>query len=597
MKQILRLGVVFFLSSCHHTAPKIESQSHSSHSTSLISWQGWSDDLFARASKQNKLILLDLEAVWCHWCHVMEEKTYSNPEVATLITFHFIAVRVDQDSRPDLSNRYGEYGWPATIVFDSKGNELTKQRGYIDPIEMKNLLELLVSNPSDPALLQQRKTLSVSQGSQTLDKDQIQKLKGIHRSSYDFEEGGWGFGHKFIDLPCVDYEFSQFQNDPKAKQITAQTLDALEALIDPVWGGVYQYSTHGDWVHPHFEKIMTIQTQSILAYAHGYQFLEYSRYQDFAQRVYDYLIEFLMSSDGSFYTSQDADLIPGQHSEGYFSLGDRARRKKGIPRIDKNIYARENGWVIEALAGLYGATGNPEFLSRAVSASQMMLRDYRLEHGGFRHDERDQGAYLGDSLSMGKALLSLYEHTANRSWLKHSEQALAYIDSQFTNPDSKVGGYITSLHTIAGKAALPDREEHIALTRYANSLHDYTGNSDYDVIAKRAMRYLSIPEIARQAYTAGVLLADQELSQEPIHITVVGSKSDVQAKRLFQKALSFPLIYRRIEWKDPVEGPLPNPDVDYPVLKKAAAFLCTQKTCSSPLYTEEELEKRIEKSS
>src|SRR5579862_8649559 len=86
-----------------------------------IKWEKWSDDIFERAQRENRLVILDLEAVWCHWCHVMAEITYKDPAVIRLFKEKYIAVRVDQDSRPDLSNRYEEYGWPATIVFDSKG--------------------------------------------------------------------------------------------------------------------------------------------------------------------------------------------------------------------------------------------------------------------------------------------------------------------------------------------------------------------------------------------------------------------------------------------------------------------------------------------
>src|SRR5260370_1124472 len=82
-----------------------------------IQWQGWTDDPFTRAEKEKKLVVLDLEAVWCHWCHVMDEKTYGDARVIQLMNEKVIAVKVDQDSRPDLSNRYEDYGWPATIVF------------------------------------------------------------------------------------------------------------------------------------------------------------------------------------------------------------------------------------------------------------------------------------------------------------------------------------------------------------------------------------------------------------------------------------------------------------------------------------------------
>ena len=83
--------------------------------------------------REKRLVLLDLVAVWCHWCHVMEETTYRDPEVVAQIRAHFVAVRVDQDSRPDLSNRYEDYGWPATVIFDADGHELVKFAGYIPP--------------------------------------------------------------------------------------------------------------------------------------------------------------------------------------------------------------------------------------------------------------------------------------------------------------------------------------------------------------------------------------------------------------------------------------------------------------------------------
>ena len=93
-------------------------------------------------------MLLDLEAVWCHWCHVMDEITYRDPDVISLIGDSYIAVRVDQDSRPDLSNRYEDYGWPATIVFNAKGEELAKRSGYMPPKEMSSLLKAIVLDPS-----------------------------------------------------------------------------------------------------------------------------------------------------------------------------------------------------------------------------------------------------------------------------------------------------------------------------------------------------------------------------------------------------------------------------------------------------------------
>src|SRR5262245_58887646 len=96
-----------------------------------IAWEPWSEGAFERAEREGKLVLLDLEAGWCHWCHVMDEVTYRDPAVAQLVREHYVALRVDQDARPDLSNRYEDYGWPATIVLRGDGLELAKRLGYL----------------------------------------------------------------------------------------------------------------------------------------------------------------------------------------------------------------------------------------------------------------------------------------------------------------------------------------------------------------------------------------------------------------------------------------------------------------------------------
>ena len=95
--------------------------------------EDWNEDVFASATREHRLVILDLEAVWCHWCHVMADVTYGDPKVEALINDKFIAVRADQDANPELSSRYGDWGWPATIIFAPDGTELAKLRGYIEP--------------------------------------------------------------------------------------------------------------------------------------------------------------------------------------------------------------------------------------------------------------------------------------------------------------------------------------------------------------------------------------------------------------------------------------------------------------------------------
>jgi len=113
-----------------------------------IDWQPWSDTVFAQAKKEGRFVLLNLGAVWCHWCHVMDEVTYRDPKVIELIRSHYVAVSVDGDSRPDLANRYEDYGWPATIVFGADRGEIVKRRGYIPPRPMASMLQAIIDDPT-----------------------------------------------------------------------------------------------------------------------------------------------------------------------------------------------------------------------------------------------------------------------------------------------------------------------------------------------------------------------------------------------------------------------------------------------------------------
>src|SRR5665213_886339 len=126
-----------------------------SASAQQLHWQPWSDAAFTQARQQHKFVLLDLEAVWCHWCHVMDDETYRDPTVIRLLNEKYILVKVDQDSRPDISNRYQDYGWPATVVFAANDSEIVKRQGYIEPRAMASMLQAIIDDPSPGPSIQQ----------------------------------------------------------------------------------------------------------------------------------------------------------------------------------------------------------------------------------------------------------------------------------------------------------------------------------------------------------------------------------------------------------------------------------------------------------
>lgn len=559
-----------------------------------IAWQGWREDVFKEAQKQKKLVILDLVAVWCHWCHVMEEQTYSRPEVRRLINEHFIALKVDQDSRPDLSNRYRNWGWPATIFFDSRGREIAKRAGFIEPEEMEELLARLIENPEPE--IEKKKPVEYSD-SAVLDAKLKEQLVENYYSSADEKIGGLTISKRFIDADTVEYALRRaFEGNKRDAAYAKVTLDSNKKLQDPAWGGIYQYSTHRGWDRPHFEKIVPTQTNSLRVYSFGAKVLKDASYIAEAKKIVGYLDTFLTSPEGAFYTSQDADLVKGEHSEEYFRLGDKQRRAKGVPAVDKHVYGRENGLLIQGLAALYGATGDSAILARAKKAADWIMTHRSRDDGGFNHDEKDvAGPYLADSLEMGRGLLALYEATGERALLARSEKAAKFIESRFVSTDGERPGFAT---TVFGETALEPAyllSENIDAARYFNQLHHYTGNEEYKKSAERAMRYAATPAVVLSSVTEpGVLIASTELSRPPLHVTIVAPKGDSKGLALFQEALKYPELYKRTEWWDKTEGPMPNPDVQYPQLNKAAAFVCTNKRCSLPIFEAAEVPKMIE---
>jgi len=570
-----------------------------SASESGIPWKtGWNEDLFNQAQREHRYVLLDLQAVWCHWCHVMDEQTYADTQVAKLIGAHYIAVKVDQDADPALSSRYGDWGWPATIVFAPDGSEIVKRRGFIPPRNMASLLQAIVDDPSPGPSVQQEQTVEAAAVGK-LDEAQRKALSKQFSADYNKENGGWGDGFRFIDAPALELALERAQRgDAQAEQMARQTVDANLKLIDPVWGGVYQYSEKADWSAPHFEKIMSFQSDNLLLYSLAGARWNDPHYAQAARAIYGYLTQFLSGPEGAFYVSQDADLSAAITGHEYYVLADDQRRALGMPRIDKHLYARENGWAIAALSRYSDVSGDPAALQAAIRAARWIAANRALPRGGFRHDSKDRGGpYLGDSSAMAAAFLSLYRSTGDRAWLRQSLSTLTYIDRHFRDAQ---GGFDTAAATRGahGVFAHPVRlyEENVALTRTANLAYRYTSDARWQKLAEHGLRYLAAPALVDSGrFLPGVLLADDEFGREPVHITVVGAKNDAVAQALHRAALRYPADYLRVDWWDRAEGPLPNPDVKYPAFAKAAAYACSAQACSSPVFDAQKLGATVDK--
>jgi uncharacterized protein YyaL (SSP411 family) len=560
-------------------------------------WQThWSEAVFAQAAREHRFVLLDLHAVWCHWCHVMDMETYGDPRVRALLAKDYVSVSIDADSDPDLASRYGDWGWPATIVLAADGTEIVKRRGYIPAPQMASLLRAIIDDPRPGPSVAPPVAIAEG-GGDRLAAPQRAALTRLYERLYDDEHGGWGDVHKFIDAAALELTYSKIDDgDVTAPRRARQTLDANLNLIDPVWGGVYQYSDEVDWLSPHFEKLLSFQADDLRMYAEAYARWHDPRYLAAAASLYGYMTKFLAAADGGFYSSQDADVSATMSGHEFYSKDDAARRAIGMPRIDTHEYARETGSAIRALCTYYDVTGTQEVLATAMRSASWLLTHRLRPDGSFRHGIQDRGGpFLDDVLAASEAFIALYRSTGDGRWLAFASSSLDFIDGHLG--DAR-GGFVAAPRAPEGRGvfheAVRQPDQNASLVRVANLAYRYTGNRRYKVMARHGMKYLAaFARAAAPQFRAEILLADHELSTAPVHITVVGGKSDPQAQALHRAALRYPAEYMQIDWWDPDEGRLPNPDIQYPRLEQAAAFACTGSACSTPVFDADGIEPAV----
>ncbi len=393
-------------------------------------------------------------------------------------------------------------------------------------------------------------------------------LEGRYLASFDAKFGGWNGPTKRLDADKIEYSLARtIAGDQRHRQILETTLAAVASLVDPVWGGVYESARKRDFSKINFEKQLITQAAAIRVFVHAYSFLETPEHLTTANEIYFYVKRFLKSPHGVFYSAQEGTPPGGTSAQEYFGWTDPLRQKAGIPEVSTTILTRENAEMARALATLYGISGKPELLEEAQEILNWLEFHRKATQGGFaRKGEENEVASLADTVAVGSAELELYQVTADRSWLGKASK-VALWSAQHWRSDK------------------PDFSIWVQLGRFANRLHHYSGEEEHSSLADSVLkRAVQAKSSSKQKHAAQLLLADLERASEPIHVTVVGEKHDPQAKALFRSALRYPSVHKRIEWWDRKEGPLPNADVQYPQLGRAAAFACNEKTCSLPVF-------------
>ncbi|MGB6545421.1 MAG: thioredoxin domain-containing protein [Candidatus Acidiferrales bacterium] len=316
-----------------------------------VEWYEWGDEAFARARAEDRPILLDIGAVWCHWCHVIDRESYENPEIAAIINKLFIAVKVDRDERPDVDARYqtaisavsGQGGWPLTGFLLPDGRPFFGGT-YFPPNDMGGRpgFGRVLATMAD-AFRTRRKEVdeaaealssavaraeSFEGAAGTFDAAVVDRMVDSIAARFDPRDGGFGRSPKFphpsaLDLILDRCQVSSVSSTSSATSASSGSTSASELLnvakftlehmarggvYDQLAGGFHRYSVDEHWRVPHFEKMSYDNSELLKNYLHGYQVTREPLFREVAESIIGWVTTTLSDQEhGGFYASQDAD--------------------------------------------------------------------------------------------------------------------------------------------------------------------------------------------------------------------------------------------------------------------------------------------------
>ncbi len=386
-------------------------------------------------------------------------------------------------------------------------------------------MHALLKSSNEAPITIERQLKLIEQVNPVLSNDCRRRLRYMHMRSFDWEQGGLLSTVKFIDRDSVEYSLVIAADHERSEANMARlTLDNAISLVDPVWGGVYQYSTQGKWDVPHYRKTIAAQAGHLRLYSLAYAQLRCECYLNVTNSILSYVKNFMTSEVGAFYSGQ-ADTVSGTNPAIFFSMNKLKRQAIGIPDVDKRILTRENGWVIEALATHYEYCGSQQSLSMAIKAAEWINEHCRTDSGAYLTNiMTNKPLYLSDTLAMARAMLQLYKATFDKKYLGYACDSAEYIQQNYRN---ELCGYNSRL--LSKNDVPPPRQidENISLTRFANLLFYYSNKPQFKKMTKHGLRYLCIPEVATaRMEEAGILLIDRETLNPPLTIDIYGDRNN-----------------------------------------------------------------------
>ena len=552
-----------------------------------IEWLPWARSTFDRAQDEDKPILLSISAAWCHWCHEMDETTYSDPDVQSLLAASFLAVRVDNDHRPDINARYNVGGWPTTAFLTPHGG-LIGGATFLPPdqflamlVELQNAYAVdkpqLYSQARD-LLRQRRDHARRTAAGAKVESSLVDRVSRIVAGAYDAKGGGFGSEPKFpnpLILRLVLHLYRTTGEEFYAAMLR-KSLDRLadSALCDGVEGGFFRYSSTADWSEPQWEKILDDNVQLARVYLDASIVLEQPGYGEIAEKTFDFLLNRLHDpASGGFRGSQ------GAHSQ-YFALDAEGRSQAQEPPTDPTCYSGASALTAAAFLDASWKLGRSDY--GRVGLDTVDHIDRMAESGAFSHVYSAEGPgdspdLLVDWAGLLAALMQANASTAEARYLDRATQvAAAMIDRYF---DEEGGGFfdIEEAEDAVGHLEVREKQlpENMTAVQALLRLYQATRNEDYRQICEATLSAF-VPVFREHGEFGAEFGLAVDLLQNPmVEVTVEGDPGSSDSRMLVEAA-----------------SRLNSPNLDLKTVAArgpALAHICLDTLCLPPVSTPEAL--------
>jgi uncharacterized protein YyaL (SSP411 family) len=569
-----------------------------------INWHEWDEAAFEKAQAEDKPILLSISAVWCHWCHVMDETSYSDSDVISLINENFVPVRVDNDQRPDINSRYNMGGWPSTAFLTPYGDVVTGAT-YMAPKQFKGALQQVSGSyhKQRDALLRQAEEIrgkreskaALAMAGQEVDTSMVDIVSRAVVEAYDSLHGGFGNQPKFPMAPAVELLLNMYQStgDASYRLMVEMTLDNMMngGLYDHEEDGFFRYSTTRDWSIPHYEKMLEDNVGLLSLYLHSYLVTGNEAYASVASQTVDYLSGHLYDgTSGAFYGSQDAD-------EEYYSHPIAERQKLRPPEVDPVFYTSINASVASAYLEAAWVLNRPNLADVGLKTVDYLLKrcaESSLCRSYSSDGEAGIPALLTDYAHLVIALMDAYDRASSPLYLDEAKRLAGEMRDIFW--DKHGGGFFDVPGDPQALGTLKVRDKPIsdnipaveALIRLFNSTLD----EEYRETARTALSaFVPVYQEYREA-AAGYALAVHRFIYSPVEVTVVGAPGDAGTRAMITAAANIPYAHTAIKYMDSSDEER-LAEAGYWPGREAQAYVCLETLCLAPVNDPETLHQTV----